>query len=159
MKLVQVSSAIGGTIHEGSIILGVFILVPFCVGCKESVFIDVFANARSTQLRLECKSDWNLVLSHPLIVQASKVISGSCRSEDTFMTNFKNTGAAKLLAKGLVCGVEQSCGRAFYHVCDKGLLEDRVITEQKAKAGIIRCFQFVLVTMQGGNKGTMSKLK
>ena len=36
MKPVQVSSAIGGTIHECSIVLDVFIFVLFCVSGKES---------------------------------------------------------------------------------------------------------------------------
>ena len=61
MKPVCVGSAIGSAICERCIVQHAFIFIPFGVGCKKSVFIDVLANIRGTQLGLKRKSDWNLI--------------------------------------------------------------------------------------------------
>ena len=106
IQAIQVSSAIGSAIHEGGIVLDILISIPFGVGCKESVFVDAFANIGSSQLGFECKCDWNLVLSHPLIVWASKATTSSCHSENTFMVNFKEMCTAELVLRRFACEAE-----------------------------------------------------
>ena len=97
MNPVQVSGAIGSASHEVDVVLCGFIFIPFGVGCKQSVFIDVLSNIRSSQFGFKCKCDWNLALSHPLIVWRSEATLGCCSCEDTFMANFKEMCTTELV--------------------------------------------------------------
>ena len=98
MEVIQMSLAISGASHEVDIVLDGFIFIPFGVGCKEPVFVNALSNIQSSQFGFKCECDWNLVLSHPLIVQTCEATLGRCSGEDTFMANFKETRTAEFVA-------------------------------------------------------------
>ena len=98
MKTIWMSGAISSASHKVDIVLDGFILIPFGVGCEESVFINALSNIRSSQFRFKCECNWNLVLSHPLIVQACEATLSCCSGEDTFMANFEDVRTTEFIA-------------------------------------------------------------
>ena len=83
MQVLDVRCLVGRAIHESFVFICGFVGVPFCVGCEEGFFIHMFADIRGAELGFRGKCDWDLILSHPLIVCESKLIDGLRGREHT----------------------------------------------------------------------------
>ena len=83
------SGTVCGSIHKWFILFNVFVLIPFGVSCKKTIFIDAFANIRGFELCFKCKSDWKVVF-HPLIVYGSELLQSFRSCEYKIMINFKH---------------------------------------------------------------------
>ena len=150
LQIVHVCFAIGSSLHEWSVFVDAFVAIPFGIGGKEPVFIDLLANIRGFKLGFEGKSDWNW-LSHPLIVQGCKERKCVSCSMHTFMIDFKKEQTKKLAACQFVGRTKVRRSGSFGNISDKRSFLQRVIIEGKTESGVRRQFGAVKMCMEGVN--------